>query len=103
MLDSVSSTQFRQLCGPGVYIAWSKKERLYIGSAKNLLLRIGNPSHEGLARAQSEMERLEFIFTSSEYAARRLEMDLIGTFRPKYNKALPKGSWGVWQLNAKQV
>lgn len=91
-LFSLHAEGFWKLTGPGVYIAMSKSgdnlEVLYIGSAKNLLARVSDPTHESLREAFKAKDcRLLMSICKSEKHARDVEAMLISAYQPTLNIA----------------
>lgn len=83
---------------PGVYVFKSDKNYIYIGKAKNLknrLLTHLKEAQKGVEKEKKIFElskTLDFIITTNEYEALIHEMDLIRTYKPKYNVLLKHGS-----------
>lgn len=87
---SIHRDGFWKLTGPGVYVAMvgsgEALEILYIGSAKNVLARISDPSHSSLREAfMAENCRLLISICKSEKHARDAESMLIAAYNPKLN------------------
>jgi len=74
----------------GVYIFKGKRKALYIGKAKNIRKRLydhlrlsrTDPKEQAIFR---DSEGLEWIITRNEFEALVLEIDLIQTYKPRYN------------------
>ena len=82
---------------PGVYIFKGKKRINYIGKAKNLKHRLYQhlQYYDKDARERSMIDKsidIEWIVTSNEYEALVLEIDLIQTHKPLYNRLHRYGS-----------
>jgi len=78
---------FRELKGPGVYVAVDKGRALYIGFGKSLLNRVSNPNHFKRYVIDDCEEILLYPCISIE-AARELEALLIRALRPPLNSNL---------------
>ena len=73
--------------GPGVYVAKTPTEVLYVGSSKNIFGRTSEASHEALRNAMKvEGCEISIIIASSEKHARTLESYLIAERQPRFNK-----------------
>lgn len=88
---------------PGVYIMLDRDEKvLYVGKAASLRPRVRSyfqPSAAltpRLARMVEQVERVDFITTSSEVEALALECNLIKEHRPKYNVKLRDDKQYPW-------
>jgi len=74
----------------GVYIFKGKKEPIYIGKAKNIRkrllqhLKLSESDPKELAMVK-EATGVEWIITTSEFEALVLEIDLIQSYKPRYN------------------
>ena len=88
---------------PGVFIMLDRDEKvLYVGKAASLRPRVRSyfqPSAAltpRLARMVEQVERVDFITTSSEVEALALECNLIKEHRPKYNVKLRDDKQYPW-------
>jgi len=82
---------------PGVYIFKGKSKINYIGKAKNLKHRLYQhlQYYDKDPRERSMIDKsidIEWIVTSNEYEALILEIDLIQTHKPLYNRIHRYGS-----------
>jgi hypothetical protein len=85
MLSFNGLSDFKRLLGPGVYMLCNQKETLYVGMAKNVLVRIADESHSAVRSALKEADQLFVILASGEAHARGIETELIRSRQPKYN------------------
>ena len=84
-ISIISQPDFKRLIGPGVYVIWCRGERLYIGSSKNIIHRLTNPTHASVRKALEEADWIELHFCTTESEAREREWRWIAMFKPKLN------------------
>ncbi len=75
----------RRMLSCGVYSLSRGNNSLYIGSARNVLARISDESHESFRQSLCEADWVSFIMAKSEAAARDVEAFDIALREPKYN------------------
>ena len=76
---------FRDLCGPQVYLFLKDGMPLYIGMSGNGIERCGGVRHQQAKRARNECDEVLIYPCRDKGSARRLEGLLIGRMGPKYN------------------
>jgi len=78
---------FQKFLGPGVYIAKTPTEFLYVGSSRNIFGRTSEKSHAALREAlKVEGCQIWILCASSEQQARHMEGYLIAENQPRFNK-----------------
>jgi hypothetical protein len=77
---------FRQLCGPQVYLFMKDNKPLYIGMTGDGLARCGSRGHKQATVARDECDEVMIYPCISRQHAERLETLLIWHLQPAYNK-----------------
>lgn len=78
---------FKKFLGPGVYLAKTADEFLYVGSSRNIFGRTSERSHAALREAlKVEGCQIWILAASSEQQARHMEAYLIAENQPRFNK-----------------
>ena len=95
---SISLRHLRWLLGPGVYAIFGRVGALYVGSAKNIIGRISEESHESFRKAVAEGTSLDLVFAKSEAHARDLEAQYIRILSPKYNVRGARGFYAEMEF-----
>ena len=75
----------RRMLSCGVYLLSKDREHLYIGSAKNILARISDESHESFRQSLCEADWITFYMAKFELDARGKEAYEIALHQPRYN------------------
>lgn len=97
----IHGNDFRDMCGPGVYLYLLGDIALYVGMAKSVIQRAARWDHEQADKARLLCDRVILIPARSLERARKMENILIADLQPKYNLNKKNGACklvdvGVW-------
>jgi excinuclease UvrABC nuclease subunit len=97
-LYKFSVREFKKFLGPGVYVARTETEFLYVGSSNNIFGRTSTRSHEALRAALAiEGCKIWILIASSERQAREMEAYLIAENQPRFNKTGKSRNSGTYK------
>lgn len=87
----------RRLLSSGTYVVSKDKECLYVGSAKNVMARISDESHDSFRMALCQATQVMVKMSPTEHDARHFEARMIAVRQPKYNKVGKSKATELWR------